>query len=302
MTIYLLRLPNHEQLVPWEVGDRDARRYDIVDPENVRGCFYQAEANEDIWSALKRQTSWFVGNPAPFEKVILAPGQCYPRIARPTANHPDSNNMLQPLDRELQNEIAIAESQLRVLLRQLHRICQTVHPYEDNLNAYGHDIRNLLILASTEVESHWRAVLSANSFQRERYSTNDYVKLAPAMKLTEYAVSFPSYPWITDLRPFFLWGTTGQPTRELAWYDAYNKAKHDREKSFAAATLKNAFEAIAANAIMICAQFGFFGGFRRRFASELGLSRLPHWSSQDLYIRPMPTGIEWTPTNYMFSN
>jgi hypothetical protein len=301
VAIYLLRLPNQEQLFPWEVGDRDARRYDILDPKNVRGCFYQADANEDIWSALKRQTDWFVGNSAPFERVMLAPGQCYPRIARPASNHPDSNNLLQPFDRKLHNEIAIAESQLQVLLRQLHRICQAVHPYEENMNAYGHDIRNLLILACTEVESHCRAVLAANGFQRERYSTNDYVKLVPAMKLPEYAVTFPSYPWITNLQPFSLWGSTGQPTRELPWYDAYNKAKHDRETSFAAATLRSAFEAVAANAVMICAQFGFFGGFRRRFVSELEFSCLPAWSPQDLYIRPMPTGMEWAPTNYPFN-
>ena len=300
MTIYLLRLPNHEQLFPWEVNDRDARRYDILDAKNVRGCFYQTDANEDIWSALKRQTDWFVGDSTPLEKVILAPGQCYPRIARPASNHPNSNNLLQPLDRQLDTEIAIAESQLLVLLRQLHRICQAVHPYGDNMNAYGHDIRNLLILACTEVESHWRAVLVANGFRRERYSTNDYVRLVPAMKLPEYAVTFPGYPWIANLQPFSLWGSTGQPSRELHWYEAYNKAKHDRETSFAAATLKNAFDAVAANAIMMCAQFGFFGGFRQRFSSELELSRLPNWSSQDLYIRPMPAGTEWVPTNYLF--
>jgi hypothetical protein len=86
VAIYLLRLPNQEQLFPWEVGDRDARRYDTLDPENVRGCFYQADGNEDIWSALKRQTNWFVGNPAPLERATLAPGQCYPRIARPASS------------------------------------------------------------------------------------------------------------------------------------------------------------------------------------------------------------------------
>lgn len=58
--------------------------------------------------------------------------------------------------------LASARSQLTSLARKLETICQTVQPSEKNLDVYGHEIRNLLILAATEAEMHWRGILTAN--------------------------------------------------------------------------------------------------------------------------------------------
>ena len=118
----------------------------------------------------------------------------------------------------------------------------------------------MLIFACTEVESHWRGVLVANGVTRDRFSTNEYVKLSAAMRLDVYAVSFPSYPWLKPVSPFLGWGTSGKPTEELAWYDAYNAVKHNRENDFVRSTLENAFGAVIACAIIIMVQFGRPGG------------------------------------------
>jgi len=56
--------------------------------------------------------------------------------------------------------VANARSQLTLLVRKLKAICHIVQPSTKTLDAYGHEIRNLLILAATEVEMHWRAVLA----------------------------------------------------------------------------------------------------------------------------------------------
>jgi hypothetical protein len=102
------------------------------------------------------------------------------------------------------------------LIEQLKLICQTVHPEGENLNAFGHDIRNLLILACTEIEAQWKNILAGNSYARsERMNIrDDYAKLLAAMKLNEYQVELTWYPWIGTIRPFEAWATSGS----LVWY------------------------------------------------------------------------------------
>jgi hypothetical protein len=203
-----------------------------------------------------------------------------------------------------ENAIAGAKVQLSTLVRQLERVCETVHPEEPNLEAYGYDIRNLLTLACTEVESHWCAVLKANGVSKDRLSTRDYVALKDAMKLNEYEVSFPDYPWIKPVAPFRSWDG-GRPTETLPWYDAYNAAKHDRENELKRATLRFVFGSVAACGIMIIAQFGEVFGFdliaserpRKFFWFRVG----PVWDLADHYAEPFASGNgKWTPLNYPF--
>jgi hypothetical protein len=180
-----------------------------------------------------------------------------------------------------------------------------VHPQGKALDTFGHDIRNLLILACTEVETHWRGVLMANGAAQkgDRLSTLDYVKLNDAMKLGQFAVALPSYPWLPPFRPFDGWGTTGKPTQELAWYDDYNAAKHDRESAFERATLRRVFEAISACVVMIAAQFGLPLGLGKssELQSFFQMVAVPEWPLSEVYIYPYesPTG-EWTAVNFKF--
>ncbi|MGH1556984.1 hypothetical protein ACRAWD_02635 [Caulobacter segnis] len=115
-----------------------------------------------------------------------------------------------------------------------------MQPTTANLGAYGHEIRNLLILAAMEVETHWRGVLVANGFTRDRPWTSDYVKLLVPMRLDQYAVGFRHYPWMDPVRPFGGW-SADQPTQSLFWYDAYNGVKHNREHEFHRADLASVF-------------------------------------------------------------
>ena len=193
---------------------------------------YRAATGETIWEAIRRQGAWERPDGSlPIHKLKVAPGHYFPRIARPIIPGPPNlakQRGWQPSWAGNKNAIASAKVQLSTLVRQLERICETVHPEEPNLEVYGYDIRNLLILACTEVESHWRAVLKANGVSRGRWTTREYVGLADAMKLNEFAISFPDYPWIEPVAPFKDWDERNS-TRTLPWYDAYNAAKHDRE-------------------------------------------------------------------------
>lgn len=130
------------------------------------------------------------------------------------------------------------------------------HSSSAGYNTYGHEIRNLLIVACTEVEAQWKGILQANGYCRNRYTTNDYVILNRAMLLDQYVVSLPHYPWLPPFKPFQGWGSSGKPTEELSWYSAYNRVKHDREQNFSEAKLVHAIDAVCACMIMLFTQYG----------------------------------------------
>lgn len=302
MPIYLQRSPDYEGVFVWRVDDAMAVRVGVPNPTEANYSAYATKGGKDFWHFVQTTKYLFPNGEKDFHLATLQPGQHYHRIARPGSNQLSPRNLVSPCARELQDAVAVAKSQLAVLTRQLHEICQTVHPSGANLEVHGHQIRNLLILACTEVESHWKAVLAANGYARERYSTNDYVKLEPAMKLGGYGVSFIEYPWLKPFYPFAAWGLTGSPTKELRWFDSYNDVKHDREKHFARATLKNAFDAVAASAVMVAAQFGFRDSFNKNLAGDsVHFTAFPTWSPVDVYIHHHgDEGRIWCPVSYDF--
>lgn len=289
----------------WKIDNHIAVRVGVANAEQGPGSFFKADPGETIWDALRRQTPWFESDGQnPFHKLNLRPGEFYPRIARPIDQHPQESPGWSPGARNETSFIAIARGQLMALTRQLDRICQTVQPTEQTFSTFGHDIRNLLVLACTEVESHWRGVLAANSVNKSRFTTADYVELRNAMRLDEYAVDFPHYPWLGPLKPFDGWGSTGCPTQELKWYDAYNAVKHNRENEFERATLRYAFDAVTACAIMMAAQFGLAHGLGQRSELEafFHFSGAPAWPLSDLYMYPYGEGTtNWVPKPFPFN-
>jgi hypothetical protein len=277
---------------------------DISNAEGSPGSFFKPQPNESIWDALRRQApDWFgTDGQNPFHKTALRPGQFYPRMARPV-EYPGVDFIHSPSAQRDAHSIAVSRGQLIAFVRQLHRICQTIHPTEATLTAYGHDIRNLLILACTEVETHWRGVLVANGVAEKHFNTNDYIKLRAAMRLDEYAVEFFNYPWLDVFRPFSGWTTATAPTRGLEWYDAYNAVKHRRETDFRRATLQHAFEAVSACAVMMVAQFGTDTVLDRSadLHAFLYVTSFPNWPVSELYVRPLAElNPSWEPANFPF--
>ncbi|MGE0280187.1 MAG: hypothetical protein AB7P20_06185 [Rhizobiaceae bacterium] len=288
----------------WNIESGRAVRVGVSNAENGAGTYFKAEPGETIWDAIRRMTPWFEPDgKCPFHKATLNPGEFYPRMARPIDQHPDEAPGWSPGVRAEANIVAIARSQLTVLTRQLDRICQTVQPTETTFGTFGHDIRNLLILACTEVESHWRGVLVANGAKGDRFTTREYVALKEAMRLDEYAIAFPNYPWLAPVRPFAGWGSTGSPTKELKWYDAYNAVKHNRETEFERATLGHVFDAVSACAIMMAAQFGLPAGLGQRTEVQafFDFSSAPRWSLSEVYIYPYGEGrSDWSAVPFPF--
>jgi len=272
----------------WHIAADTATRMDVTNPTGGPGTHFTAKPCETIWEALG-QTGWFDDAPAPghFHKMTLAPGHYYPRIARPLATSQDATLFLPDAYRE-QRYILGAQNQLAALIDDLRRICRVVQPTPDTLNVYGHEIRNLLILAATEVEMHWRGILRENG-QPKAGKTAHYVALADPMRLRDYIVHFHPCPDIAPVTPFVAWDAA-EPSQSLPWYDAYNGVKHNREFEFEKATIGHAFCAIAGCAVMLVAQFGD-DALTPELSSFLSVEP-PAWPIGEMYLYPQD-GTDW---------
>lgn len=264
----------------WHYDGSRAVRVGVPDPDHR--SMVTRDGSETLREALKRvpmfHTVDFV-----IHRMELPPGAFYPRMARPGSQHPSESPGMLPEFWKCPDLMISTLNQVRSLVGMLDSICQAVHPVSANMAAFGSSIRNLLILACTECEAQWRGVLAANGWVPEWPSTKDYVKLSPAMRLSEYAVKLQHFPWLAPVSPFASWDA-GKPTKSIAWYDDYNAAKHDREAAFAQATLGSAIEAVAAVWIMVAAQFGIHGV--REFPDlyrYFHLERVPLWRFSEVY-------------------
>jgi hypothetical protein len=306
----------------WDITDGVARRLgdgSVLPSQRVCGPkHFLANPGETAWAKMRREEpEWFIrGKEKAFAEMVLPPGRFYPRMARKIAFGQVTLTSWEPTAAGEETFVALACTQLTSLTRQLDRICQTVHPVEETLATYGHDIRNLLILTCTDIEMHWRGVLKSNGgltkyngtkFDDKDYKTSSYVKLLKPMRLDEYTVKFPKYPWLTHFKPFQGWDSS-RSSESLPWYMSYNAVKHDRENEFKQATLRSAFEAISACIIMIVAQFGL--GWVRNHGAEINtyyqFLENPQWGIHESYYTiPGPLDEKnplgnWVPQNFTF--
>jgi hypothetical protein len=283
------KLPGYgDKVSAWIIDDTsaffcDGEYFETVPPE-VKPLDY-VKSNLQNWTFLE---------------LKLAPGEYYPRMARPENWALNDSPGVNPARGQNKVLIETGRGQLVALRAQLERIFRTVHPIDKNFEAYGHDIRTLLILAATEVEAHWKGILKANGVNG--VSTNDYVKLLPAMKLDEYAIRLPFYPWLAPIKPFHGWSDTA-PTKSLGWYDAYNAVKHDRETLFERGTLYHAIEAVCACAVISFAQFGM-SAFHdsRQLMTFFHRALVPKWDVTEVYVvwRAKGSTRAYTPVPYPF--
>jgi hypothetical protein len=188
------------------------------------------------------------GDASPRESEYV-PGTVYKRIYRP----PIYGSFARAVDEGKRSQSFVA---LRILLDKLALVFQTIEPTSVNQTAYGHLVRELLLLACMEVEASWCAVLRESAYPVTRLKTQDYVKLLAPMRLDGYCLSLRFHADFPEFSPFDGWSSLA-PTQSLVWYDAYNKTKHDRETNLSQASLVNAVHAVGAAVVMFYAQFGY---------------------------------------------
>ncbi|MGZ8243364.1 MAG: hypothetical protein ACXW17_08960 [Methylomagnum sp.] len=163
-----------------------------------------------------------------------------------------------------------------------------------NLKAYGQKIREILILACTEVEFLLRKFLVDNGYAGKgngRYTTNDYVACKDALRVADYSAKLLLHHDLGEISPFAQWSAQ-KPTESLEWYDAYNSVKHDRGGAFSRATLANAISAGCGIHVLLESQYGarfFDSPFYSKFTSPFITTKKPTPNLEDLYC-PTFTG------------
>ena len=241
-----------------------------------------------MWNAYRIRLTPRIAAMASAEEMSLAPNATYARMARGGLNYPKDIPLAPALSQEDKNQLQHHILVLSNLLGRLRAICSTVHPDKDNLNAFGNDIADTLILASIECESLFRDAYSGSvgktAASNNRLTTADYVRLCDPMKLSDYKVRFLKYPWLLPLAPYSGWEASN-PTKSLTWYDAYNGVKHDRLSNIKNGNIGYCLCSIAAAFVLICAQFGYssFRHKHRQLSEELELSSYPTWPKSQLY-------------------
>jgi hypothetical protein len=239
------------QLLQFKDAQSFPLRAESADEADTVDLFFKKLRNKDVQNLRP-----FPRQPGEFHPRIWRPGNCPTWIL---AGGPSRGSEKEGGETVLRRSVIAAE----VLVSQLKTLFRTVEPDTDNLNAFGQEIRNVLLLACMEAESAWTGILRANEYfgydsdgkPTKRLSTRDYVKLASPMMLKKYSVSMIHYPQYPKITPFEGWDVN-EPSKSLPWYQAYNTTKHDRESSFKVATLKMAIEAVSAVLCLLFAQFG----------------------------------------------
>ena len=236
------------------------------------------------------------------EKLIeleLPAGHVFRRMARPSAQHPNDKPSVYPIGPREESELAQSLSELSLLLFRLAEVCRVVEPVGSNLETTGPAISETLVLACVAVENHMRLILERNNFLQDRYNTADFVKINLPWKLADYEIAFRDYPWLAESKPFAVWEPKA-PTASLAWFDRYNQTKHNRYSMDKQPRLEDVFDATAALAILLIAQFGAQVLRRRSDVKDrISLCSFPSWEVGQLYIIPVEGKCE--KLNFPFS-
>lgn len=184
-------------------------------------------------------------------------------------------------------EIYSGINQLSILLDSLNEVFKTIHPSKENMSAYGNNIRNILILSCTEVEAQLKGIIKNNIKKtKSKYSTTDYVKLKPILKLDEYIISYSKFPWLLPINPFENWNSD-LPTQSITWYNNYNSVKHDREEKFNQATLESVLNSVGAIAILLIAQYGQdLPYWNDQLGNYFTIHKTPNWEIDEHYFPP----------------
>ncbi len=140
-----------------------------------------------------------------------------------------------------------------ILIKDFINLLDYVEPSDTNLNTYSFRIHELLIRTCVEIESSFYAILSENGYVKNgNWTIIDYRKIEASHHLSSYEVRIPLWKGDFWLRkPFENW----KKNESLTWFNAYNKAKHERHRNFQLSNFKNLTDSICGLAAVIASQF-----------------------------------------------
>ena len=246
----------------------------------------KTKALEGVLQHLKLRDIWIYEES--LHKPTSAEGSYYPRVWRGLYNPADPLSCYLPIRARETYGSAFVQSMAaaRSLFEALTDLFRYVEPSRANDTAYSHRIRELLILACTELEASWRGVCEDNSIEPlgSRFCTKDYVRLSAPLGLPEWSVELVDYPDYGPISPFSEWNASS-PTQTIPWYDAYNSVKHNRERNFTSGSTLHLVSSMAALHIQVSAQWGpnVFDRWFEATPSPFRIVRQPTRAAGDIY-------------------
>ncbi|UVK81288.1 hypothetical protein LOY46_17115 [Pseudomonas sichuanensis] len=168
-----------------------------------------------------------------------------------------------------------------------------LEPNTDNYKAYSNRMRELLILACTEIEANFSGVLEVNGIRpaRSYYNTGDFAKLIRVLHLKEWGASLNHRVGCGNIYPFRDWNVN-KGTQTLEWYHAYNKVKHDAFESLSLANFFNVYSAMSALYILLISQWGVSVFQDARLHVPFGCVCMPIYEIDDI---PVAVDLEVEP-------
>ncbi len=147
-----------------------------------------------------------------------------------------------------------------IIQKDLLALFESIEPADQNLPTYSFRIHELLMRTCIELEANFKAILAANTYGRpaDKLNITDYFKINKSHYLSDYEARLPYWDGARSVwRPFNEWAVNaGSATPwSLAWYSAYNAAKHDRAKELSQANLENLLYAVTSLEVVLSAQF-----------------------------------------------
>ena len=149
-----------------------------------------------------------------------------------------------------------------IIQSDLIKLFEFIEPSDTNSATYSFRIHELLMRTCIEVEANFKAILQENIYTpikrngdprpEKDWNINDFKIVNKSHHLDDYSVEFPFWKGKKGIkRPFLDW-KNGEP---LNWYQAYNKAKHDRLMNFQEANFENLLLAFSGLFVLLSSQF-----------------------------------------------
>ena len=185
--------------------------------------------------ACSRRTQACAGDQAP---------QLNSRPVRQIPNSGANMQFLPPPELVIGAESLLFRRSFRVCYGDLQRCLHFIEPHDDNLPAFSHRTFELLLRLSTEFEAACKASAQARNCPLPKQSNiADFRDFLIPLGIVECEIVFTAWnPEPHTFAPFRGWS----PDTPLAWYQSYNRVKHDRMAQFHEASLGNVCLAFSA--------------------------------------------------------
>lgn len=149
-----------------------------------------------------------------------------------------------------------------IIQEDIIKLFEYVEPSDINNVTYSFRIHELLTRICIEVEANFKAILRENIFDpkdkdgksrsEQNWKINDFKIVNKTHHLDDYAIQLPFWKGNLNVRkPFEAW----KSNLPLSWYQAYNKAKHDRVHNFDKANFGNLIDAYCGLCVILSSQF-----------------------------------------------